>query len=227
LLGNSLKDAVNVCNKQLSDFQLAVTLARVVEQRDDGPILIDILKNTVLPIAFSDGNRWLASWAFWMLHRRDLAVRVLLVSSILSIKSTHFECHLNVQTPLQDIAKSLDIRVTDIGEPHYDDPSLVLLFSQLKSKTLQAAKGTSEISGRAEFHFVLQMTRVFCRMGMWRVPHLFSLVDFSDMQDVMFWHLTWSAHGPSSDLQRFPATYQKHRMHLQLTNSRMLRPQAR
>jgi len=59
----------------------------------------------------------------------------------------------------------LDIRVTDIGESHYDDPSLALLFSQLKSKTLQTAKGTSEISGRAEFNFVLQMTRVFCRMG--------------------------------------------------------------
>jgi len=55
--------------------------------------------------------------------------------------------------------------VTEIGEPHYDDPSLALLFSQLRSKTLQAAKGTSEISGSAEFHFVLQIARVFCRMG--------------------------------------------------------------
>jgi hypothetical protein len=55
--------------------------------------------------------------------------------------------------------------VTEIKEPHYDDPSLALLFSQLGSKTLQAAKGTSEISGRAEFNFILQMSRVFCRMG--------------------------------------------------------------
>ena len=80
MLGNSLKDAINVCIKQLSDFQLAVALARVVEQGDDGPILTDILKTTVLPIAFCDGNRWLGSWAFWMLRRRDLAVRILLVS---------------------------------------------------------------------------------------------------------------------------------------------------
>jgi hypothetical protein len=68
------------------------------------------------------------------------------------------------QTPLQDVADSLNI--IDIGEPHYDDPSLALLFSQLRSKTLQAAKGSSEISGRAEFNFVLQIARVFCRMGM-------------------------------------------------------------
>jgi hypothetical protein len=40
-----------------------------------------------------------------------------------------------------------------------------LLFNQLKLKTLQTAKGTSEISGRTEFNFVLQTARVFCRMG--------------------------------------------------------------
>jgi hypothetical protein len=43
---------------------------------------------------------------------------------------------------------------------------LALLFSQLKIKTLQTAKGTSEISGQTEFNFVLQTARVFLRMGM-------------------------------------------------------------
>lgn len=70
-----------------------------------------------------------------------------------------------LQTPLQDIAAAFDISVNQIGEPQYDDPSLALLFSQLRTKTLQAAKGTSEISGRSETNFVLQMARVFCRMG--------------------------------------------------------------
>ena len=59
----------------------------------------------------------------------------------------------------------LDVPIPSIGEPHYDDTSLALLFSQLKMKTLQTAKGTSEISGRREFNFVLQIARVFCRMG--------------------------------------------------------------
>ncbi|KAF8973548.1 WD repeat-containing protein [Flammula alnicola] len=140
LLGNSLKDAVNVCLKQLGDFQLAVALARIVEQSNEGPILQEILTNTVLPTAFELGNRWLGSWAFWLLHRRDLAVRILLVGVF------------RHESP-------------EIGEPHYDDPGLALLFSQLRSKTLQTAKGTSEISGRSEFNFVLQMARVFCRMG--------------------------------------------------------------
>ncbi|KAK0464982.1 RAVE protein 1 C terminal-domain-containing protein [Desarmillaria tabescens] len=142
LLGQSLKDAVNVCIKQLGDFQTAIAIARVVEQSNEGPVFLDILRNTVLPTAFKDGNRWLASWALWLLHKRDLSVRVLVT-----------------------LFSALDIQVTDIGEPHYDDPSLALLFSQLRSKTLQAAKGTSEISGSSEFNFVLQIARVFCRMG--------------------------------------------------------------
>ncbi|KDR85351.1 hypothetical protein GALMADRAFT_132054 [Galerina marginata CBS 339.88] len=146
LLGGSLKDAVNVCIKQLGDFQLAVALARIVEQGNEGPILQEILIGAVIPTAFEHGNRWLGSWAFWLLHRRDLAVRILL-------------------TPLQDIAAAFGVEVDEIGEPHYDDTGLALLFSQLRSKTLQAAKGTSEISGRSEFNFVLQMARVFCRMG--------------------------------------------------------------
>ncbi|KAI0375421.1 WD repeat-containing protein [Pilatotrama ljubarskyi] len=146
LLGGSLKDAVNVCLKNLSDWQLAVALARVVEQGDDGPVLRAILNDTVIPLAFKEGNRYLASWAFWMLHRRDLAVRILVM-------------------PLQDMASVVDAQITEIGDPHYDDPSLALLFSQLKSKTLQTAQGTSEISGRTEFNFVLQIARVFCKMG--------------------------------------------------------------
>ncbi|KAG9100994.1 regulator of (H+)-ATPase in vacuolar membrane [Ceratobasidium sp. 370] len=146
MLGGSLQDAVNVCLKQLDDFQLAIALARVVEG-DNGPVLRGILSKTVVPLAFESGNRWLGSWAFWMLDRRDLSVRILL-------------------TPLGQFAASLkdtfDIEV--IGDPHFDDPSLALLFAQLKSKSLQTVKGVSEISGRTEFNFVLQMARVFCRM---------------------------------------------------------------
>jgi len=146
ILGGSLKDAVNVCLRHLDDFQLAVALARVIEGRDDGPVLRNILYENIIPLAFKKGNRWLGSWAFWLLYRRDLAVRILV-------------------TPLQDVASALDIPITELGEPHYDDPSLALLFSQLKSKTLQTATGTSEISGRTEFNFVLQIARVFTRMG--------------------------------------------------------------
>jgi hypothetical protein len=79
LLGDSLGDAVNVCLKHLDDFPLAIALARIYEGGDDGPVLKRILETHIVPLALGQGHRWLASWAFWMLKRRDLAVRVIVV----------------------------------------------------------------------------------------------------------------------------------------------------
>ena len=175
---------MNVCLRHLDDFQLAVALARVVEARDDGPILRDILNETIVPLAFKKGNRWLGSWAFWLLHRRDLAVRILVVRGN-GISSCLRSLMTVYQTPLQDVASALDIPITELGTPHYDDPSLALLFSQLKSKTLQTAKGTSEISGRTEFNFVLQMARVFTRMGTCLFPGILPLLYLCCLQAAM------------------------------------------
>lgn len=80
LLANCLKDAVNVCINQLDDLQLGIAVARVYEG-DNGPVLTNLLEDYVLPQAAAQGNRWLATWALWMLNRRDLAVRVLVVSA--------------------------------------------------------------------------------------------------------------------------------------------------
>lgn len=82
LLAGSLSDAVRVCAQQLQDLQLAIAIARVYEG-DDGPVLRELLEERVLPLAVHEGNRWLAMWAFWMLKRRDMAVRALIVSFLL------------------------------------------------------------------------------------------------------------------------------------------------
>lgn len=71
---------MNVCLNQLKDLQLAIAITRVYEG-DQGPVLRKLLEEEVLNIAAQEGNRWLASWAFWMLHRRDMAVRALIVST--------------------------------------------------------------------------------------------------------------------------------------------------
>lgn len=63
---------------QLKDLQLAIAVTRVYEG-EHGPVLKELLEEKVLPLAAQEGNRWLASWAFWMLHRRDMAVRALIV----------------------------------------------------------------------------------------------------------------------------------------------------
>ena len=79
LLAGNLQGAVEVCANQLQDVQLAVAVARVYEG-DESPVLQSLLEERVLPQAALEGNRWLATWAFWMLGRRDMAVRVLIVS---------------------------------------------------------------------------------------------------------------------------------------------------
>lgn len=81
LLADHPREAANVCISQLGDVQLAITILRVYEG-DDGPVLKEILEETVLAEAASEGNRWMASWAFWMLNRRSSAVRALVVSNI-------------------------------------------------------------------------------------------------------------------------------------------------
>lgn len=63
-------------------------------------------------------------------------------------------------------AKSTSTAKMSVGNPDNDDPSLLLLFQHLKAKTLQTAKGTSEVPAKLEFDFVLHNARVFCRMGM-------------------------------------------------------------
>lgn len=66
---------------QLNDLQLAVAIARVYEG-DDGPVLKEILEESILAEASTKGNRWMSCWAFWMLNRRDMAVQTLIVSDI-------------------------------------------------------------------------------------------------------------------------------------------------
>jgi hypothetical protein len=70
--------------RNLDDWQLALALARVVEGGTIGSLTKMVLEDAVLPLAFKGGHRWLATWAFWLLGRRDLAVRVLIVSRYIS-----------------------------------------------------------------------------------------------------------------------------------------------
>jgi hypothetical protein len=79
LLADHLKDAVSMLSNQLGDDQLAIAVARVYEG-DNGPVLHEFLTDKVLPQATADGNRWMATWALWMLGKRDSAVRALVVS---------------------------------------------------------------------------------------------------------------------------------------------------
>jgi len=145
LLAGELKDAISVLSNQLNDMQLAIAVARVYEG-DDGPVLKEFLEDKVLPQAAADGNRWLATWAFWMLGKRDTAVRSLILplNTLLSPPETP-----NMQSKLF---------LTD-------DPALVVLYKQLREKSLQTLRGALSVSPRAEWDFILHTARLYERMG--------------------------------------------------------------
>ncbi|KAL2258156.1 hypothetical protein VTK26DRAFT_8649 [Humicola hyalothermophila] len=145
LLADHLQDAVNVCLNQLKDLQLAIAVARVYEG-DHGPVLRRLLEEEVLTIAAREGNRWLASWAFWMLQRKDMAVRALITP-----------VYTLLETPGSPDLKS-KLFLTD-------DPALVILYRQLRQMTLQTLRGASKVTPKVEFEFVMHNARLYDRMG--------------------------------------------------------------
>lgn len=145
LLAGNLQDAINVCTNQLHDLQLAIAVARVYDG-DDSLVLRSLLEERVLPQAALEGNRWLATWAFWMLGRRDMAVRVLI-------------------TPVNTLMDPPEAPNMHSKSYLSSDPALVVLYKQLRGKTLQALKGASKVSPRAEWDFVIQNARLYDRMG--------------------------------------------------------------
>jgi hypothetical protein len=134
-----------------------------VYEGDGGPVLRELLEEKVLPLAAHEGNRWLASWAFWMLRRRDMAVRALIVCQL----SVHYECHYtdDPQSPVYTLLETP--QSPDMQAKLYltDDPALVVLYSHLRQKTLQTLRGASKVTPKVEWAFVLHSARLYDRMG--------------------------------------------------------------
>jgi hypothetical protein len=145
LLADHLQDAVSVIYNQLGDTQLAVAVARVYGG-DDSPVLVSFLKDKILPQAARDGNRWLATWAYWLLGRRDTAVRSLV-------------------TPLSSLLSPPETPNFKSKSFLTDDPALVILYKQLREKSLQTLRGASMVGMREEWDFVLHTARLYERMG--------------------------------------------------------------
>jgi hypothetical protein len=136
---------MSICLNQLDDLQLAIAIARVYGG-DDCLELQELLEDTVLPLAAREGNRWLATWAFWMLNRREKAVRAL-ISPISDLLSTPASPNLQAKLFLTN------------------DPALVIFYQQLREKTLQTLQGALKISPRAEWEFITHNAQLYDRMG--------------------------------------------------------------
>jgi hypothetical protein len=147
LLADNLDSAVSVLSNQLGDVQLAIAVARVYGG-DDSPSLKKFLNERVLPNAAQDGNRCQATWTYWMLGERSLAVRAL-VSPLHSLLVPPGSPPDSLQ------AKSF----------RNDDPALVVLYQQLREKSLQTLRGALMISGKEEWEFITKTATLLLRMG--------------------------------------------------------------
>jgi hypothetical protein len=147
LLADNLDSAVSVLSNQLGDIQLAIAVARVYGG-DDSPTLTKFLSERVLPNAAREGNRCQATWTYWMLGERSLAVRAL-VSPLHSLLVPPGSPPDSLQ------AKSF----------RNDDPALVVLYQQLREKSLQTLRGALMISGKEEWEFITKTATLLLRMG--------------------------------------------------------------
>ncbi|TGZ83117.1 WD40 repeat-like protein [Ascodesmis nigricans] len=148
LLADSLSDAINVCYHHMNDLQLAIAIARVYEG-DGGPTLHTFLTTKVLPRAAEKGDRWLATWSYWLLKRRDMAVRALLSPLDTLVES-------GASSPRRDLTARFFL---------LDDPALTIFYRTIREKTLQTLKGAEKISPDVEFNVVLHTARLYDRMG--------------------------------------------------------------
>ncbi|RUP50038.1 RAVE protein 1 C terminal-domain-containing protein [Jimgerdemannia flammicorona] len=145
LLGDRLRDAVNVCLKHIDDFQLAIAMCRVYEG-DNGPVRKEIINSHVLPLAVGTGDRWLASLAFWTLDRRDDSVRA-------------------IMAPLDSFGINVSGSASMKSHTDFHDPSLLLLYQYLKDKTKQTRKMKMGISYDMEYDFVVKSASAYERLG--------------------------------------------------------------
>ena len=153
LLAGHLRDAVNVCAQQLNDIQLAIAIARAYEG-DGGPVLTELLEERVLPLAAFEGDRWMATWAFWMLGQRDMAVRAL-ITPVHVLLAEHRPGSSGSSVSSSQHARSYLAT----------DPALGVMYRQLRGRTAQTIMGATRVSPREEWAFVLHMARLYDRMG--------------------------------------------------------------
>lgn len=124
-----------------------------------------LLEDKVLPQAALEGNRWLATWSFWMLGRRDMAVRALIVAPHIKLTAIHKFANVCSQSPVYTLVDTPGTPNLQSRSYLANDPALIVLYKQLREKTLQTLQGASKILPRVEWEFVMQNARLYDRMG--------------------------------------------------------------
>jgi len=176
LLADHLPDALTVCLNNLHDPHLAIAIARVYEPSisssssspDVGLHLRKFLETKILPLAHALGDRWLATWGFWMLGQRDCAVLSLLSPPPLLLDSSIFSGEEEEEEEERQQRKREDSG--DARDPNsrmflLNDPALLIFYRAVREKTVTTLRGARQISPEEEFQFVLRTAGLYDRMG--------------------------------------------------------------
>lgn len=149
LLADSLKDCINVLIKQVNDVDLAIAVCRIYEG-DNGPVLKEVLTKHLLSKAVSNGDRWTTSYIYWKLKDKSRSIQSL------------------VKSPVEVISdkEKLDIKLSEKSKSFLeDDPLLIILYKNLREKSLHYFHGSLEISSKIEYEFIIRVSNIYTRMG--------------------------------------------------------------
>lgn len=164
LLSGKLKDCCEVIARNLNDYQLALTVAKIYSEHQDQQsrmATVEIIENHVLPKAIHQGDKWMTSWIFWELELYELSVQALVKSPI----DTVLMGRENFSKKFQD-ANLSDIDLKSSSKSFLkDDPALILLFSLLRHESVHYLRGSLAIKPQEEFDFVIKICSIYTRMG--------------------------------------------------------------
>ncbi|KAI8800094.1 RAVE protein 1 C terminal-domain-containing protein, partial [Cladochytrium replicatum] len=146
LLGDRLRDAVNVCLKHLGDVQLALLIARIYEG-DEGNGYNEIIESE-LESCVQTSDRWKAAMFFAMKKKRVDAVHATVL-------------------PLANLVPSATTSPTAAESTHYFDPALVILYKYLRSECKKLRVDSMvDIPLDVECSFLYRSAQCYERLGL-------------------------------------------------------------
>lgn len=157
LLAGKVKDCcITLCNK-LDDIELALAVAKV---NSDNEAVMHVIENFVIPKALLNGDRWMTSWVFWEMKKKEISIQALIKSPIVVV--TH-----NLTCFSEQFQKNMSRIVLEAKSRSFlrDDPVLAILFQKLRSSKLTYLEGSLAVLPEEEFEFVAKVSTIYTRMG--------------------------------------------------------------
>lgn len=148
LVGNSLKDAVNVLCKQVNDMDLAIAVCRLYEG-DDGDVLGNLLRTQLLPKAILESDKWTTSYIYWKLRKQEISIKALVTPPV------------ELENNKELIAKEMLVNNSFLVE----DPALLYLYKHLRTKNINYFLGSLDLGLKIEYALILKSVDILCRMG--------------------------------------------------------------